>query len=373
MYHRRGKRRPWIVRVRDANGRRQSKSFTRREDAVEYEALVLRTRERVRSGLERPLIPTPFKDYTDAWIAKRMQTHPKSTWSGERGKLERVWNPLLGPRLLHTITGAELNRELDRLTTQDKIGPATRNRHRSLLHTIFESAAKDKLIGAGMNPASDIQILTEGRKQIDLWHTTEESDTYTRAGFDKAPVYGVYATLQLWLGCRISETLALQWRDIDWGNHRVQIRRIAETVSREIFDRTKGEKAGDPHNAPLFPRVAAVLRDWQAVTAHKEPTDFILCDEVGKPFTYWQILRVHRALLKRAGLKRITIHDLRHVYASNAEKIGFSKGEIQRMLGHASITTTEIYTHMGTDHLIEKAKRLGFASGLRLVDNGRPE
>lgn len=360
--------------MRDCNGNRISKSFTKREDAVEYEALILRTRERVRAGLERPLTPITFREHADTWLTKRMQTHPKSTWSGEKGKLERIWLPFLGGRLLHTITSTDLTRELDRLAKDDGISPATRNRHRALLHTLFEAAAKDKLIGAGMNPAADVELLPEAKKKIDLWKTTDESEAYIREAFRLNPVYGVYATLQLWVGCRISETLALQWQDVDWEARQVTIRRIAETASREILERTKGQGAGGSYNAPLFPRVAAVLRDWQAATEYKAPTDFILASaDAGKPFTYWQINRIHRALLKVAGLKRLTIHDLRHVYASNAEKAGFSKGELQRMLGHASITTTEIYTHMDTDHLVEKAKRLGFASGLRLVDSRRPE
>lgn len=365
MQYKRGKKKPWVVQLRDANGHIKTLSFTKRDDAAEFEGQFIRARERIRSGLERMFEPQTFGEFRQSWIIRRMQTNPKSTWSGEQAKLNNVWGPLFDSRQLQTITSDEISRELERLM-KGGISSATRNRHRALLHTIFEDAAKTKLIGRGMNPVADIEALPEAGKKIELWKTSEESERYIVEALKLGTVYGVYATLQLWVGCRISETLALQWRDIDWDSRQVSIRRIAETVSREIFDRTKGDGEGGEHNAPLFPRVAAVLRDWQQVSEHTEPEDFILQLD-GERITYWQILRIHRMTLEAAGLKRLTIHELRHVYATNAEKAGFAKGEIQRMLGHASITTTEIYTHIDTDHLVEKAKRLGFAAGLRIV------
>ena len=73
--------------------------------------------------------------------------------------------------------------------------------------------------------------------------------------------------------------------------------------------------------------------------------------ERGTPMTrqnFWERVRLHALA---AGIRRISPHKLRHTFATHLLVGGADLRAVQTMLGHADITTTEVYTHLSRDHL----------------------
>ena len=69
----------------------------------------------------------------------------------------------------------------------------------------------------------------------------------------------------------------------------------------------------------------------------------------------WKILRKQ---VQRAGIaRRVTPHTLRHSFATHLVEAGADLAAVQEMLGHAEITTTQIYTHIDSEILFETHKR----------------
>ena len=69
-----------------------------------------------------------------------------------------------------------------------------------------------------------------------------------------------------------------------------------------------------------------------------------------RPLDAHLMLRRHwQPALKRAHLEPGTVHDLRHTYASWLRQAGVDLEVVQRLLGHATILTTQRYTHFGAD------------------------
>ncbi len=66
-----------------------------------------------------------------------------------------------------------------------------------------------------------------------------------------------------------------------------------------------------------------------------------------------------RGMLKQAGIeKKIGPHELRHTYATNLLNAGAERVDLQALLGHESINTTQIYTHVGPERMEQGVGRL---------------
>jgi integrase len=72
--------------------------------------------------------------------------------------------------------------------------------------------------------------------------------------------------------------------------------------------------------------------------------DLVFPNEVGDHLDGWILSRRYDAALKRAGLRRVRFHDLRHCFGSVAVR-AFPLSDVQAMLGHAHVTTTMRYVH----------------------------
>lgn len=83
-----------------------------------------------------------------------------------------------------------------------------------------------------------------------------------------------------------------------------------------------------------------------------EYKDVLFLNRRGKPLTRAMIFTIVKDLAEKAGLrKNVSPHTFRHSFATHLLKNGADLRAIQEMLGHESITTTEVYTHVDTSHL----------------------
>ena len=86
----------------------------------------------------------------------------------------------------------------------------------------------------------------------------------------------------------------------------------------------------------------------------KQFTDFLFLNRRGKPLTRAMIFTITKRLAEKLGIqKSISPHTFRHSFATHLLENGADLRAIQQMLGHESITTTEVYTHVDTTHLIK--------------------
>jgi integrase/recombinase XerD len=98
--------------------------------------------------------------------------------------------------------------------------------------------------------------------------------------------------------------------------------------------------------------VALYLRELRPRLEHGEGKGILFLNARGEPLTRmgaWKILRRH---VTTAGLaKRVTPHTLRHSFATHLLENGADLRAVQEMLGHADISTTQIYTHVDREYL----------------------
>lgn len=145
-------------------------------------------------------------------------------------------------------------------------------------------------------------------------------------------------------GLRVGEAVRLRINDID--SKRMQIRVV----------QSKGRK--DRYTL-LSKKTLVTLRSYYVPY---RPQKWLFEGPDGGPYSDSSIQAILRASVKRAGIKkRVTVHTLRHSFATHLLENGVDLRYIQSLLGHSSSTTTEIYTHVttkGFDQIVSPLDRL---------------
>lgn len=142
-------------------------------------------------------------------------------------------------------------------------------------------------------------------------------------------------------GVRQGELKGLQWQSIDWQNRSIVIRHSHCDV-RKVLDTPKSNRA---RHIPLDTDVLTILH------RRKKSGGYVFVDESLKPFYSKQLNYRLAEVCKKAGMRKITWHILRHTFASNAAMRGVPLQIVQQLLGHSTVKTTERYAHVAPSML----------------------
>jgi site-specific recombinase XerD len=152
----------------------------------------------------------------------------------------------------------------------------------------------------------------------------------------RSPKYKAILATAYGAGLRISEACALKPTDIDSQRMLIHVRLGKGNKDRYVL---------------LGETVLALLRDYYK-TARRKGVYLFPGYKPQSPLCPAAVRKVMKKALRKAGLsKKITFHTLRHSFATHLLESGYDIRVIQALLGHASIQTTQRYTHI-TDRLL---------------------
>ncbi|CAN5844491.1 site-specific tyrosine recombinase XerD [soil metagenome] len=158
---------------------------------------------------------------------------------------------------------------------------------------------------------------------------------------DKALLEVAYAS-----GLRVGELITMKVRDVD----------IQEGLAL-VFGKGARERIV-PIGRAALQALIVYLREIRPTLAGHRTGGVVFLNARGTPLSrmgVWKILRRH---VERAGVrKRVTPHTLRHSFATHLLEGGADLAAVQEMLGHADITTTQIYTHVDREYLRDVHRR----------------
>ncbi|MBI4296361.1 MAG: site-specific tyrosine recombinase XerD [Chloroflexi bacterium] len=199
------------------------------------------------------------------------------------------------------------------------------------------------------NPTRDVQSPKIGKplpKPISLHQVLqliEQTDKVASADAkrDKAMLELLYAS-----GMRVSELMSINLEDINLDAGQVR-----------CFGKGSKERILPIHN-----RAIAAVRNYLSHTrpslAHNASEKALFLNQRGGRLTrqgFWQILKEY---VKKANLgSDITPHTLRHSFATHMLSGGADLRSVQELLGHANIATTQVYTHLTTEHVREAYRK----------------
>ena len=160
----------------------------------------------------------------------------------------------------------------------------------------------------------------------------------------RKPVVQMALTVIYSCGLRVSEAACLRVEDIDGERHLLWVR---------------NSKGGKDRSVPLSEPTLKHLRNFWRKTRSKE---WLFPGQDGEHINIATVQTAFKAALLKSGInKKASVHSLRHSFATHLLECGVDIRIIQKILGHGSITTTCIYTHLTdkiTDHLAKTLNHL---------------
>ena len=162
-------------------------------------------------------------------------------------------------------------------------------------------------------------------------------------------------------GMRQGELKGLQWSSIDWQNQSFVVRHSRCDYAKTLVP----PKSNRERHIPLDVDVYEMLHK------RKKSTGYVFIDTDKEPFDDKRLNRRLTTLCKKAGLRKITWHILRHTFASHLAMKGVPMTTVQQLMGHSNITTTMRYAHVAPSTLRTAIDMLNPKSLLN-ADFGQP-
>lgn len=227
------------------------------------------------------------------------------------------------------------------------LSKSTQNYHLIALRMFFKYLSKRKISAPAPN---EIELSKTGERQISFLDDAELDHLLSMA--DLSTIQGVRdrAIMELFFstGLRISELCGLKIGDINLDKSEFSVMGKGKKVRVVFLDQ---EAKNAIHNYLIRRNDKNEYLFISYGHTNKPTTDNL---QLTTPITPRSVQRMIHKYAKMAGLtKKVTPHVLRHSFATDLLMNGADIRSVQQLLGHSSITTTQIYTHVTDQHLGE--------------------
>ena len=274
-------------------------------------------------------------------IEKSLSIHTIDAYKRDIKKLGQYFTSIENPKNPKDIQYEDFMGFLAQLH-QEKISARTQSRIISSIKSFYKFLFLEKEITT--NPSDLIESPKIGKK-LPEFLTIDEIDLLIQS-IDRSKKEGErnLAMLEVLYGCglRVSELIELKISEIYW---------------KEGFIRIIG-KGNKERLVPLGKIASKHLKIYiQEVRVHQKNIkeqfiDHVFINKNGTKLSRVMIFKIIKSLKQKSGInKNISPHTLRHSFATHLVEGGADLRAVQEMLGHQSITTTEIYTHLDRNYL----------------------
>lgn len=314
-------------------GRPPAGYYTRRlaDDALQELLTDLR-----RGELDAPVSTgATFADASAEWLRHAAQERAckASTLTDYRLAVRRL-DEALGALTLEDITTATIERWRDDWIDQEGASNRTIQKYLVILGSIFRHATRR--YGLRTNPMDEVERpRVRNRVEIDVL-SPEEVWALVRSA-DSEQDAAIFLTAAF-TGLRQGELLALRWRDVDFERRVIRVHRTYKSGNG-----VDTPKSGRGRAVPMADEVAQALARLGEREQATADDDLVFIGPMGHVNAQKLGYR-YKAALKRAGLRELRFHDLRHTFGT----IAINRADIvqvQAWMGHADIKTTQRYLH----------------------------
>ena len=301
----------------------------------------------------------------EEWLKEWMKVYKKPyisprTYQGYVEKSKTILEHL-GNMQLQKIELYHLHKFISDLQNEGK-SPKSLRHYYSILKMCFDDAIMCRHIS--LNPTRNLKLPSMRRKELNIM-TKEEQLVFE--GFMKKYRMGTAYIVLVNTGLRAGELSGLTWKDVDFENKALYVRRGIQKITTydDDFNKVKRErKVTDVKTensyrvVPMLDKVVRILQEYkEKVQAEQEELaelgegfkedDFIFKTKYNHPITSEYLRKTCQGICKSNNFRKVGIHELRHTFATRSIEAGIDLRVLQEILGHASYSTTaDIYVHI---------------------------
>lgn len=263
--------------------------------------------------------PMTFDEMADCYLNDYAKIQ-KSSWRHDMYRLEAQLKPFFGSMKLNEVTPLLIEKyRAERLKTG--VSKSTVNRELAIMKKMFNLSIDWKL--ATENPVKKVKFFSEKDNLKERILTKEEEGRLLVASAEHLkPI--LIAGLNT--GMRLGEILSLKWGQIDFEKELV---RVEKTKSGKI----------------RYVNINSVLsKTLENLKAENGEGEFLFTNpKTGQPLK--DVKTAFKSACRRANIKNLRFHDLRHTFASRLVESGVDLITVKELLGHSTVKITERYTH----------------------------
>jgi integrase/recombinase XerD len=226
------------------------------------------------------------------------------------------------------------------------LSPSSIRRNISAVRTYFKFLMADGVVAR--DPSERLETPKRWRTLPDVLTVDEIEKLLAAPNLDQPLAFRDRAMLELAYGAglRVSEWITLGVKDV-----------LFEDMLVRVFGKGSKERLV-PIGRKAIGAVATYIRELRPKLEKGSGKGVLFLNARGEPLSRmgaWKILRGH---VERAGItKAVSPHTLRHSFATHLLEGGADLRAVQEMLGHADISTTQIYTHVDREYLRQVHKQ----------------
>ena len=343
-----GKGHSWWVFITH-NGKRRSRKIGSKAAAKRIAVEISEKIARQEFNLEREKPVPTFKEYSEKWLKDYVAVSCReSTYEEYNGILKNHVLPVFDDKPIDQVRRGDI-RDFLLSKIKDDFSKSRVRSFKDVMSGVLGYALDEELIQANPTLGITKRLFPKSKRtkktlNVNYVLTREELELFHDTCKSLVPEYSVFFTMAAKTGMRLGELLALRWDDVDLNSSFFWVRR---SYRRGIFTRPKNGKS---RRVDMTSKLKAVLKQHllkekkECFSLGVEPE--LVFNRYGSPIEQNYIRRVFKRVLKKAGIRDIKLHALRHSYASILLSAGVSLFYVSKQLGHSGINITlDIYGH----------------------------
>ena len=337
----------------DKDGKRRQKYFKKLQECSQWIADA--TYQDEHSNI-RDISSLSLDAWFELWYEMNEDNFRYNTLKARKRRYEHDIKPIIGHMLVTEIKTIHCQNVM--LSLKGKFSKSTLSQTRSLMKILFDYALDNEIINS--NPVTrKVKVVCGTEERAARVLTVQEQSKLISC-------LGSYSFKNQYLfvlntGLRCGEMIALTWDDVDFNGRKVSVNKTATVISSDgqiIINPPKTKSS--VRDVPLTQEALKILKEQKKRNVIDiENSRYVFTGNDGEIVSNQNYSRTLTYICKKNGIEPISMHSLRHTFATRCIEAGMKPKTLQTILGHSTLAMTmNKYVHTTEDEKLKELERI---------------